>query len=40
MVRSRTPVPSVSVSVAVLKPEAVKEQLNFKSVSIAAVLID
>lgn len=38
--RSRTLVPSVSVSVAVLKPEAEKEQLNFKSVSSAAGLID
>lgn len=40
MMRSRTLVPSASVSVAVLKPEAEKEQLNFKSVSVAAVLID
>lgn len=38
--RSMTPVPSVSVSVAVLNPEAEKEQLNFiESVSIAAGLI-
>lgn len=40
MMRSMTPVPSVSVSVAVLNPEAEKEQLNFiKSVSTAAGLI-